>query len=266
MLKPNVLMPLFVRGRISLRIFSTVFTVSAGLFIGYPSPAHAGILDFFFGGPEGASNASGRRSGGAMRDACPSDGADVSTFQALVPENNRVLTDATHPPFWFYMPFTLSDELYFAEMMLIDAETKEPLLEEPVLFELPEQSGIVKVALPESTPGLERDRPYQWFFSVQCHAEQLSRNPVLSGIVQRPSIASESLLWPEAVTQVVGDRPSVDWDDFLTAFGLIDQAEDPILDLAPVVEEDIILDLDLVPIPSQDSEGIPDPSFSPLTR
>ncbi|NER01136.1 MAG: DUF928 domain-containing protein, partial [Cyanothece sp. SIO2G6] len=82
----------------------------------YPTPsAQAGILEFLFG--RGGGNARGRRSGGGKRDECPLNNTNVSTFQALAPENNTILTRDTHPPFWFYIPFAGSDELRYAEFM-----------------------------------------------------------------------------------------------------------------------------------------------------
>ncbi|NEQ97066.1 MAG: DUF928 domain-containing protein, partial [Cyanothece sp. SIO2G6] len=141
---------------------------------------------------------------------------DVSTFQALAPENNTILTRDTHPPFWFYIPFAGSDELRYAEFMLIHDEDQSYALGEPILFELPEQPGLVQVQLPESFSGLESDRLYRWYFSIQCDANELSRNPGLSGEIERSSqVVDQRDLWPEAMMQAMNNGPSNDWAEFL---------------------------------------------------
>ena len=192
--------------------------------LSYPSAAQAGIFDFLFGSGRGGRSASGRRSGGAVRDECPVNLADGSTvdfveFQALAPEDNRMVTAETHPTFWFNVPFAASGELRHVELMLIHEDDKTYALEQPLKFELPPEPGIVQLQLPTTGTGLVRDRPYQWFFSIQCDEEELSRNPVLTGLITRPSsIPIDQRPWPEALLEFDGiDRNSVDWQELINA-------------------------------------------------
>lgn len=192
-----------------ITLFLLVFT---GLEISY-SPSAEAFWRALFGRRQGG-RPRGRATGGSLRDECPINDADVSEFKALVPEENKIQTHATYPTFWFNIPFAQSKELRYAEFMLLYGEDRTYALEEPILFDLPDKAGVVKVQLPTSVPGLERDRPYRWYFSIQCDRNELSRNPVLSGEIERSPQASIEALWPEAVMQVLADGPSNEWQDF----------------------------------------------------
>lgn len=206
----------FVLGITSLGILATIP-------LSYPSAAQAGIFDFLFGRRRGASNARGRRSGGAVRDECPVQTAegqlvDFSSFQALAPEDNRILTADAYPTFWFNVPFSASDNLRHVEFMLIHEDDKTYALEQPLQFDLPREPGVVKVQLPTTANGLERDRAYQWFFSIQCDDVELSRNPVLTGTIVYPSVlAVNQQPWPNSLVRDVGGETSPDWQELVNA-------------------------------------------------
>ncbi|MEM9218538.1 MAG: DUF928 domain-containing protein [Cyanobacteria bacterium P01_F01_bin.150] len=195
-------------------------TILSAIPLSYPSAAQAGIFDFLFGSGRGGRSASGRRSGGAVRDECPvntADGqlVDFASFQALAPENNRMVTTETHPTFWFNMPFAASEELKHVEFMLIHEDDKTYALDQPILLHLPEEPGVVRFQLPTTGKGLAVDRTYQWFFSIQCDSVELSRNPVLKGFIHRPSALTVGQRpWPEALLDFDGiNRTSPDWQE-----------------------------------------------------
>lgn len=218
-------------GRSSMVMFArrcTLALVSGGILaaipLSYPSAAQAGIFDILFGSGRGGRSASGRRSGGAVRDECPintadGDALDFAAFQALAPEDNRIVTASDYPTFWFNLPFSASEKLKHVEFMLIHEDDKTYALDEPILFHLPSEPGIVQFQLPESTKGLERDRAYQWFFSIQCDDVELSRNPVLTGSIVHPStLPTNQQPWPEALLDIEDlDRNSSDWQELENA-------------------------------------------------
>ena len=203
--------------------YCLIFIILNGILVVAQSPAQAGIFDFLFRSSGQNRNSSGRRSGGAVRDECPintADGqlVDFSSFQALAPENNRILTTDSHPTFWFNVPFAASEALRHGEFMLIHADDKTYALDQPLYFELPAAAGIVQLQLPTASKGLERDRPYQWFFSIQCDEMELSRNPVLTGTIVYPStLPINQLAWPEELLKEVGDRSSPEWQELINA-------------------------------------------------
>lgn len=207
--------------------------VFTGIAISYTSPAEA----FWWRRRRQGVRPGGRPTGGAVRDECPvNTGTNISTFKALVPDDNKIVTYAIHPTFWFHVPFTQSEELRYAEFMLIYADDTTYSLDEPILFDLPSRSGIVKIQLPESVPGLEPDRPYRWYFSIQCDRNELSRNPVLSGEIERSPQASIESLWPETMMQVLANGPSNQWQEFLTALELNENIRpDSIVSLEPAL-------------------------------
>ena len=204
-------------------------SVIAGITFSYAPPAQA-LFGFLFGGggDRGRSSATGRRSGGAVRDECPvnlEDGStvDFAAFQALAPEDNRMVTDNTHPTFWFNVPFSASEKLKHMEFMLIHEDDKTYALDKPILLHLPAEPGVVQFQLPTTDKGLASDRTYQWFFSIQCDSEELSRNPVLTGFIVHPSsLPRNQRPWPEALLEANNlDRSSSDWQELVNATPLI---------------------------------------------
>ena len=198
--------------------------IISGILIVASSPAQAGIFDFLFQRSGQNRNSSGRRSGGAVRDECPinltNDGqfVDFSSFQALAPEDNHILTAETHPTFWFNVPFAASENLRHVEFMLLHEDDKTYALAAPILFHLPTEPGIVQFQLPTTSKGLVVDRPYQWFFSIQCDEVELSRNPVLTGTIAYPSsLPLNQQPWPDVLLSELGDRTSPDWQELINA-------------------------------------------------
>lgn len=200
-----------------------ILGIFSGILIVFPSPAQAGMFDFLFRRSGQNRNSSGRRSGGAVRDECPiapMDGqvVDFSSFQALAPEDNRILTAEIHPTFWFNVPFSASEDLRHVEFMLLHEDDKTYALDEPILFHLPTEPGIVQFQLPTTGKGLSVDRPYQWFFSIQCDEVELSRNPVLTGTIVYPSsLPINQQPWPEVLLSELGDLASPEWQELINA-------------------------------------------------
>ncbi|MGH7999446.1 MAG: DUF928 domain-containing protein [Brasilonema sp.] len=89
------------------------------------------------------------------------------------------------PSLWFYIPYSYNEQsqLEYAKLALL-YESKGLVKETPILFKLPKEPGIAEVKLPIS---LEVNKPYKWFFSIVCDEKKPSRNPSVTGWIQRIS-------------------------------------------------------------------------------
>jgi Domain of Unknown Function (DUF928) len=105
------------------------------------------------------------------------------------------------PTFWFYLPYILSSKALseaslnrpetsskrVAQFVLLD-DTNRPVWNELMNVELFDNPRLVEYPLPHK---LEMGKLYNWYFSVICDSEKLSRNPVVRGWVQRVEPAPE---------------------------------------------------------------------------
>ncbi len=188
--------------------------------------------------------ASGRTRGGAVRDElCSAEAADKSLV-AIVPQSNLGDTVDSHPSFFFYVPFSSSENTdLVAEFMLI-TDDRQYWLEEPLLVALPQSPGIVRLDLPESLPGLEVGDRYNWYFSILCENWELSRNPFVSGWVERVGVENAESAnprdavdtWHETLhfltQQLPGDRDT--WEAFLGTYDLEEFSGQPIEEMTPL--------------------------------
>lgn len=211
---------------------------------------------------EGA--ASGRASGGAVRDATcmrNEDSALVASLpsslglRAIVRDDNYGTTDSPRPVFYFFTSYTddIGDGSQggFAQLMLID-ESQYQLFDEPLIVELPENPGIVRVEIPESMPPLQPRRSYNWSFEIICDSTELSRNPFVTGWVERLSLDApdDEPTWHEAVDELVETRRErkQEWLAFLEIYGLEALVDAPIVELT-------VVDAPRLPEESPDSES-----------
>ncbi|NET61849.1 MAG: DUF928 domain-containing protein [Symploca sp. SIO2E6] len=241
--------------RQSLLIFSLTTVLSVPLLSLYTPQAQAGFLgervQNLFRRDRTAGRPSGRARGGAIRDeSCISP--DSKPFMALVPEDNQGTTIAAHPTFWFYLPLGRSEKVTQARFVLFDENQTSVIAQKMV--ELPDAPGIVSVKLPETEQSLEVDKRYTWHFSVICDELERSRNPWLSGSVERvathPQLIRQLEALPEsdqylafaehgisqeALTLLAQHRSiySDDWMELLAYFELEEFAEAQITQLNP---------------------------------
>ncbi|NJM71323.1 MAG: DUF928 domain-containing protein [Scytonema sp. RU_4_4] len=190
---------------------------------------------------------SGRTRGAAGRGRCsaiatsPSDQSDIGEFTltALIPpiwkSLNRVeqlpkpalsqvvwgKTLEAYPSFWFYIPFVYKEsELEYAKFVMLDED--KHIVVGPIFFQLPNKvdvagkPSIAKLTLPANLKPLEINKQYNWFFSIICDERKPSRNPSVTGWIQRealPVLAPQNYLyyarsgiWYDAVTRLVESR------------------------------------------------------------
>lgn len=98
-------------------------------------------------------------------------------------------TVAAYPTFWFYLPYHQQDDLKFAKFVLLDENKK--VVVGPILLQLPDAAAVAgrpvlaKFTLPKSVQPLAADQTYNWFFSIVCDARKPSKNPSVSGWIER---------------------------------------------------------------------------------
>ncbi|MEM9448286.1 MAG: DUF928 domain-containing protein [Cyanobacteria bacterium P01_E01_bin.6] len=225
---------------IRISVLSVLLSASVVVPLFSASPAEAqSIWVRLFGRRRAEGQASGRANGGAVRDQLCSAESPGKSLVALVPQSNQGDTVDGHPSFFFYVPFSSSqNDQLVAEFMLL-TEDRYYVLDEPLRVTLPEQPGIVRLDIPESLPELDVGERYNWYFSILCENWELSRNPFVSGWIERVS-ASESHefenTWHEVLVSLTnadsGDRLA--WASLLSLFDLEEFSETPVESLEPI--------------------------------
>ncbi len=130
--------------------------------------------------PKGAP---GRRTDAASRSGCPVLSHPVT---ALVPPTNIGLTLAERPTFWFNIPYQPNSNS-LRKFQLLDEE-------ETVIYETfpgVETSGIVDINLPNSLPGLQIGKKYQWVLSFICDPASLETSALVNGYVERVGVTPQ---------------------------------------------------------------------------
>lgn len=197
---------------------------------------------------------SGRRVGAANRDpsGCPTVEKPLT---ALVPEpkENLVLGSTVNerPTFLFYVPYN-SKELS-ARFVLRD---KDGYIQPPIDIPLPDQPGVIEVALNPDSKTLEVDKEYYWTFTIYCNPEDRMVRESVYGIIERKTPPNELMeiidrsqypkyqaylehdMWYDGLSDIarrIRENPTDeqlknDWQDALSKIDLVDIASEPIVD------------------------------------
>jgi len=201
--------------------------------------------------PPGDLGEPGSRAGGGRRNPCKVDEKQLKALVPVykIPESELVLgfTNAEHPTFWFYVPYSGCP----LEFVLKDEKDND--VYQTILTASDTLPGVISVRLPSTVTPLEIGKRYRWYFSVLNPKKQ---NEVLDGVdgwVQRESlnVTLQSQLqaatpqqrvalyaangfWHEALTAASElrriDANSNDWGALLQAVGLDDVVSEPILE------------------------------------
>lgn len=223
-------------------------------FVGYPSQALAqsnqndSLITRFlvligYKQRENLGAPTGRARGGAGRGQCPVLASVGDTpLTALVPTlkpniynslNKKKLppsydfvwgqTIEEYPTFWFYIPYQYEELEPEAKFVLLDEEKR--IVTGPIFLtlsnkdNLEQKSKIAKFTLPNEQP-LEIGKQYNWYFSIICDARKPSRNPGVTGWIQRVkspmTIPSKQYLyyaqqgiWYDTVTRLADSRVAI---------------------------------------------------------
>ncbi|MBD2088574.1 DUF928 domain-containing protein [Microcoleus sp. FACHB-1515] len=185
--------------------------------------------------------------GGASRGDCP---PTATPLTALAPaESVWGLTTRDRPTFWFYVPYSLTDDRP-ATFVLLDSDRNYVYQTSSIRST---QAGIIKITLPPDLPPLAVGR-YQWTLMIQCEVD----NPVFtqgsidrialpadlrdrlaqSSPAEQGALFADAGIWYDALTTLAElhsanptDRTTTsNWHSFLQSVGLSDLADQPLID------------------------------------
>jgi Domain of Unknown Function (DUF928) len=136
--------------------------------------------------------------GGGKRSVCLTRANPNRGLTAIVPPGDFGGLSATaNPAIWVYLPYATERPISgVLSLRLTDNFRSAPFLKVPVT--LPSQPGLVRLKVPAS---VEQRGMLAWTLTVVCDAENLARNPFISGLVMvKPN--------PELLQRVAGLSPS----------------------------------------------------------
>jgi len=162
-------------------------------------------------------------------------------LMALVDSREPVLTTQTHPTFLFYLPYSSRTQegqnygVTTAEFELLDEQENSVLKQQKIVVSLPENPGIVKLALPPTETELEPDKEYFWILRIICDSNDNTANPSVAGWIKRVRGDSNPNLWFDRVEQLAESPNNYldQWRQLLEQFELKELAQTPIVELEP---------------------------------
>lgn len=178
-------------------------------------------------------------------------------FTPLLPFTNfefSGLTLSEHPSFWFYIPYK-DTNITSGDFLLEDSDNNQVY---QIVFKLPKTPGFVKVSVPITGKGLDKNKLYYWTFTLYCISQDPSESPSVfySGTVQRADMPTletqlkattleerlrlyiENSIWYDVSTdlaQIHNQRQL--WINLLRSFGLEQLSKEPIAGSVLPIEE-----------------------------
>jgi hypothetical protein len=129
-------------------------------------------------------DAPSRTVGGGSRPSslglCPQDLQKIDRpLTALLSAKEQSLTTASRPAFFVYLPQTQAKQI-----SLTIKDDQEDYYYEAIL-PLSQQSGIIKIDLPEDAPNLATEKNYTWSVTIVCGKMKKPGDPYVSGTIER---------------------------------------------------------------------------------
>jgi hypothetical protein len=184
--------------------------------------------------------------GGGSKGKCPPVAQPLTALvpvYELNPDQTRpvwALTASDRPTFWFYVPYTLTQDLPL-EFVLKDAQGN--YLYKTKFTQDNASPGVIKISLPTTVAALKPGEQYRWYFLIQCdsigtHVEGVIEHQLLSSKLQqelqskdpraRAEIYAMNGLWYDALTDLATFQlaepanPDIqaDWQSLLQSVGL----------------------------------------------
>ncbi len=121
-----------------------------------------------------------RTAGGASRGECQVS-RSTDNLTALIPDTPVALTVSATPTFWFYVPYTLTEN-HAAELVLKDSEGN--FVYRNKLSGKDIDRGISSISV-SNTVELSTDRNYDWYFLIYCDEQNPDRFVYVHGSVRR---------------------------------------------------------------------------------
>ncbi|WP_375512107.1 DUF928 domain-containing protein [uncultured Nostoc sp.] len=167
------------------------------------------------------------------------------------------LTTEEYPTFWFYVPYKKST-IHSIEFVLKDESSKLSQSLFRTIVTIPEIPGIISIPLSATTPSLQVDKMYHWFFKIKiiCNPQQPPEREYVEGWVQRVNLNpklvdnskqatpqqqvklyAENGIWYDALTTLAELRLTkpqdptlaVEWMNLLKSVDLENLAKQPLL-------------------------------------
>ncbi|OZH54071.1 hypothetical protein AFK68_13290 [Hydrocoleum sp. CS-953] len=184
---------------------------------------------------------------GGTRGSCFYEGQKPLTPLTPKTNNRQVLTLASHPTIFIYVP----ENTAIAGEFILKDSTQKKVYEDIVL--LPDSQGIIGIKIPTDQPELKVGKNYNWTFSLIC--ETPIPEAMVEGSIQRvnPSadlttklqktpesdrwlIYSEAGIWYEALVtlaELIRSNPNdvkftSEWQNLLNSVGLNEVATEPL--------------------------------------
>ena len=161
-------------------------------------------------------------------------------------------TISSHPMVFAYIPQAESEGANIQAQFTLEDEIGNTQIHN-VIFDLPNQAGIVGIQIPSSAQALEQDKNYIWQLAIRCEPGERSEDVTIDRWITRisapaglPTDAQEMAIefanqgfWQDAVSTLAllrypnrsGASVETDWSDLLTSAGLPEFASAPIVQI-----------------------------------
>ncbi|TAE53764.1 MAG: DUF928 domain-containing protein [Nostocales cyanobacterium] len=174
----------------------------------------------------------------------------------LLPNSQSGITVVKNPTLFWNIPKSTAKTAEFILLTNNPQNKDDQKVVYKTILNLPEQSGIVSLTLPEKEINLEANSSYRWYLTIICDPDDSSRNPFVEGVVKRipkelpllnvgeknnllqqASSYAQAGIWYDALTSLVTLRcqkpndPVVKahWQQFLDSAELNQMESEPIL-------------------------------------
>ncbi|MEH2463023.1 DUF928 domain-containing protein [Nostoc sp.] len=148
------------------------------------------------------------------------------------------LTTEEYPSFWFFVPYQKS-AINSIEFVLQDESSKPSQTLSRTTVTIPEVPGIISIRLNPTTPPLQVDKMYHWFFKMKiiCNPQQPPEWKYVEGWVQRVNLYAKNSIWYDALTTLAELRLAkpkdptlaVEWMNLLKSVDLENLAKQPLI-------------------------------------
>lgn len=234
-------------------IISPMVFMATGLPQGLPARANSEWLISLEFPPTNPNNPSSTAGGGVRGNGVGNCIAENDALTALGPKDRKLTTVAATPTLFFYIPETINTNLRMplqAELVIVDKMGKD-LAGTPLKLELPHQSGIIKLSVPEDIK-LEAGQEYTWQFTIICDSSDRGSDVWVGGILQRTELTSSFLselaeaaplkqaelyaqarIWNETleIAAQLREQNQTPWEQLLESVGLDQLAEIPFVEV-----------------------------------
>ncbi|MGF1492906.1 MAG: DUF928 domain-containing protein [Microcoleaceae cyanobacterium] len=184
------------------------------------------IFSAFFADPASAqlfkpqrNGAPATARGGGARGACPTDLAEAKPLIPVLPEAQASPTISDRPALFVYVPEASVQRAFFS----LEDESGQSVYQSK--FELPQDSGILKITLPKTAPALEIGKRYLWSLVMICGEELEPDSPMITGWMERQQPLDGSTSAPVSLNQAAILGQAGLWYDMIDVLAQLKQTQ-----------------------------------------